>query len=278
MADRRDHPRRRLRWLAPALAAVVGCGHMPPHRGGSDASTRSSGDRAPRQLTGRQAADMKVAFGRTMEDAGNIAGAEAAYGEALKKDPRRADAHARLAVLCDQKGDLKGSAQHFAEAIRLDPRNPEVLCDRGYGLYLQRRWGDAETSLRRAIALDSRHARSHTNLGLVLARRGDRDGALAEFVRAGCDPSDARSNLGLILALEGQLPDARAAYAEALAAKPDSPAAREGLHAATVAMAGGRPDPREGGKAIARAGGGATRNDPAVQRASAELPPLPPGR
>ena len=273
----RSIPRRAVWWLAPALAvlAQAGCGHLPPRRTREPASTRLPVARTSGKVTGRQAADVQVAFGRSLEDSGNLDGAEAAYRDALKHDPHRADAQARLAVLCDRKGDTKGSALHFAAATRLDPRNPEIPCDQGYGFYLRRRWGDAEASLRRAIELDPRHARSHNNLGLVLARKGDDDGALAEFGRAGCDPADARSNLGLILAMEGRFAEAKVAYAAALAARPDSPAAREGLDAATVALAGGRPDRPAGAVAIAHAAGEATRDDPAVRRASADLPALP---
>jgi len=87
---------------------------------------------------------------------------------------------------------------------------------------------------------------------LTLARQGDREGALAEFARAGLDPADARANLALATAMEGRVDEARELYAAALAAKPDSAAALEGLRAADAALAASAP-----------------KADPAVAHASA---------
>jgi Tfp pilus assembly protein PilF len=217
------------------------------------------------KVTNRQAADVQIALGRTLEQSNRLTDAEGIYREALKKDPRRGDAHARLAVLCDRKADFKESAKHFDAAIRLNPKDPEVYCDQGYSFYVQRRWAEAETSLRKAISLEPRHARSHNNLGLVLARQGNTEGALVEFSRAGCDPSDARSNLGLILAMEGRLPESKTAYVRALELKPTSKVALEGLHAATATIS---HDPLTDKKATAQMASAAPRKDDALKRTS----------
>jgi Tfp pilus assembly protein PilF len=253
------HSRLLLTLLAPLLAAVVGCaqtsGEHPRH---ASAQLLDSGTTT--RVTRRQAADVQIAMARTLEESEQLAEAEAAYREALKRDPKRADAHHRLAVLCDRRADFKGSAKQYDEAARLDPKNPEILCDRGYSYYLQRRWADSEESLRQALKLSPRHARSHNNLGLVLGRQGKREEALVEFARAGCDRSDAQTNLGLVLALEGHFDDAAEAYQTALATKPKSPTAREGVLAATLAAKGGP---------AASTVASSPSADPAVARASA---------
>ena len=150
--------------------------------------------------------------------------------------------------------------------MKLRPKDPEILCDRGYSLYLKRRWADAEDNLKKALAVNPAHPRSHANLALVLARQGDAPASLAEFARAGCDPADARANLALILALEGHLEESKREYAIALAAKPDSARAKEGLKAATIAL-NGRADPRS----IADAGKAAPTVDPGLVRTSASM-------
>ncbi|WP_165069013.1 tetratricopeptide repeat protein [Paludisphaera rhizosphaerae] len=215
----------------------------------------------------RQTADVQVAMGRTLEQTGDFKGAEAAYREALAKDRRRGDAEARLAVLAEQAGDSKRADEHFARALKLDPRDPDLLCDHGYALYLRGEWEKAEAAYRRALAEDPRHARAHNNMGLALARKGERDAALAEFAAAGCDPADARSNLALAMAMEGRMEDARELYAEALASKPDSLPARDGLRAAGAVLASRDRPPVAGVPATATAS--ATRRDSAVARASA---------
>jgi Flp pilus assembly protein TadD len=264
-------PRRdRFRWCfltsIAALGLLAGCNQLSSRpREHSSAALLDSGPQP--KVTDRQAADIQVALGRSHEEDGRPEDAESAYRSALERDPRRADAETRLAILSDKKGDATAADKHFARALKLKPKDPEILCDQGYSLYLRRRWADAEASLRKAIALDRSHARSHTNLGLVLARRGDTEAALREFALAGCDPSDARANLGLVLALEGRLEEAKKEYRLALTAKPKSPVALEGLKAATVALTG-RADTR----ALAASGaGGSSKSDPAVSRTSADL-------
>lgn len=265
-----------IRWAlwvaAPALSLVAGCGQYRPFQPREHDSAKLLNSGPTKRVTARQQADVQVALGRSLEESGNLAEAEAAYRNAVRNDSRRADAEDRLAVLADRKGEVKESAKHFARARALEPKNPEILCDLGYSLYLQRRWAEAEECLRRAIGLSPGHARSHNNLGLVLARQEDHAGALAEFRRAGCDASDAQANLGLVLALEGNFTEARRAYSAALAAKPSSAVAGEGLRAATLALAGGRPGPPGADRALASDKRPATLGDPAVGRASALLP------
>ncbi len=226
--------------LALAAALVAGC-NQPARRPepGAAAGLLSSGPTT--KVTGRQAADVQFALGRSLEDADDPAQAEAAYRKAIASDPKRADAHARLAVVLCRKGAFEESSKEFAAALRRDPKNADILCDRGYGFYLQRRWSEAESSFAQAIATDAGHARTHNNLGLVYARQGDGDRAVAEFLRAGSDVSDAKANLGLILAMEDHVPEARKAYGEALAAKPGSPAATEGLRVLAQARGGSLP-------------------------------------
>jgi Tfp pilus assembly protein PilF len=263
-------PRREpVRWSLLASIAILGwaggCAQTTPKA--KEHSSVALLDSGPREkVTGRQAADIEIALGRSNEEEGKVEEAESAYLSALKRDPKRADAEARLAILSDKKGDAAEADKHFARALKLRPKDPEILCDQGYSLYLRRRWADSETSLRKAIALNRSLARSHNNLGLVLARRGDTEAALKEFALAGCDPADARANLGLVLALEGRLEEAKKEYRLALAAKPKSPLALEGLKAASVALAD-RAETRNLAAAGARS---SPKSDPAVSRTSTD--------
>ena len=256
---------------AAALLALIpaGCAQIsktiPEHS--SARALRGDGEV---KVTGRGAADVQFALGRSLEAADRPAEAETAYRKALENDPKRGDVHARLAILCDGKGDFEEGSDHFARALRRNPKDAELICDRGYHESIQHHLEKAEADFRKAIALEPGHARSHANLAMVLARRGDSDGALEEFARAGCEPADARANLGLVLALEGRYPDAEKAYAAALALRPDSPPASEGMRA--IAAARGRE-----GKGAVAIGDPATApsSDSRVVRASADLPPLP---
>jgi Flp pilus assembly protein TadD len=234
---RRDPIRSVMTLIFAAIATAGGCS-SPPSRPG-DHAPASILDSGPQpKITSQQTADIQFTLGRSFEDESKFDQAQAAYVAALQKDPKRGDAEHRLAILDDRKGNREGADKHFARALKLRPTDPEILCDRGYSLYLRRRWSDAEADLKKALTLDPVHPRSHANLALVMARRGDGEAALAEFARAGCDPSDARSNLGLIYAMEGHFEESKKEYALALQAKPKSALAGEGLRAATVASGG----------------------------------------
>ena len=219
------------------LGGCNGLGHRHEPRTHPSASLLDSGPMA--KVTGGQAADVQFAIGRENEAAGKLDEAEKVYRAALTKAPRRADIQARLAIVLDQKGAVADADEHFERALKLAPKDPEILTDRGYCLYLRGQGADAERSTRDALAVAPKHPRAHTNLGLILAARGDSPAALAEFGRAGLDQADARANLALALAMAGKVEAARDQYAQALAAKPSSPAAAEGLRiAAAVASKG----------------------------------------
>lgn len=177
----------------------------------------------------RQAANVQVAMGRTAEFKGDLDTAMAAYNEALKNDPHRADANQRLAVVHDRLGRFQESAAYYARALAESPGDAEIFCDKGYSFYLQRRWAEADVCLRQAIALKPKLERAHNNLGLVLARNGRLDEALAEFHAAGCQAAEAHQNLAFVLSTEGRLDEARHQYELALAANPSATTARERL-------------------------------------------------
>jgi Flp pilus assembly protein TadD len=212
-------------WLG--ACGLSGCQVMS-QTGAAGGVLPGKGDAAT-TLEPRQVADIRIAQGQVLARRGDLEQAQEALLQAVQRDPSRADAWARLAVLADQQGNFAKSEGYYRKAQALVGDNSNLSCDRGYSYYLQRRWQEAEASLRQAIALDASNRRSHNNLGLVYAHSGRPDEALAEFRSAGCSPTEAQANLAFSLALEGSWPEAQAAYERALAADPASVPARQGL-------------------------------------------------
>ncbi|MGW8256842.1 MAG: tetratricopeptide repeat protein, partial [Thermoguttaceae bacterium] len=140
----------------------------------------------------------------------------------LKNNSHRSEAYHRLAILYDQTGNATASEKNYKIALKKNPKNAELLADYGYHYYLQKRLPEAESNLRRAIALDSRLARAHNNLGLLLAITGRQNEALAEFAKAGCKEAEARSNLAFALTMRKRWSDAQQQLELALAADPHS--------------------------------------------------------
>jgi Flp pilus assembly protein TadD len=216
--------------IAVGLSVLGGCVHMEPAPASAPSPSPATPppESAPK-LTAAQVADVKIAYGRNLEKRGATDQAQAMYLEALKLDPGRADACARLAMLYDQQCKFDEASAWHHKAVTAQPKNADFHCNLGYSLYLQGKLLDAEKSLRQCLALAPEHVRGHNNLGMVLARTNRREEALAEFRRAGCTEADAQANLAYALTLENHWLEAWACYQRALVADPSSTASRRGL-------------------------------------------------
>jgi Flp pilus assembly protein TadD len=181
------------------------------------------------KLTVAQQADLQVAFARTLEKTGTGDQAIATYEDALRKDPKRADALDRLAVINARKGQFDQAVVLHKKAVALQPNNADFVCNLGYCYYLQQRWAEAEMQFRKAVELAPTHSRAMNNLGLVLARTERTKEALTAFRRAGCSEADAHSNLAFGLTLQNSYKDAQQHYARAHQLDPASGPAEKGL-------------------------------------------------
>lgn len=119
------------------------------------------------------------------------------YQDLLDQDPKHSAAWHRLAVVSAEQGELDAARDSFQQALRIAPENAELHSDYGYLCYLLQQWDEADRHLARAVALNPGFAPAHTNRGLVAARRGQTEIALAHFGRAGCSAEEARENLAL---------------------------------------------------------------------------------
>ncbi len=222
-----------MQWTAVWRAAIAGTAVVACLAGCQFAGFRQARRETPehydRPLNDRQVADVQLSLARSLELRGELEPALNAYRQVIEKDPHRAAAYWRMAVLQDRQGRVEESEALYREALKLDPKCPDLLCDYGYSLYLQRRWAESEERLRQAVALKPKHLRAHNHLGLVLAQTERADEALAEFRKAGCDVTEAHSNLAFVMTLNRRWEDARSHYELALEANPDSTVANAGL-------------------------------------------------
>jgi Tfp pilus assembly protein PilF len=213
--------------LTIGVACIAGCnslGHDSPRQ------TRSSPQSQPTgAVTPAQEADMQIALGRVAEQRGDLDEAMAAYLDALKRDKHRADAYQRIAVLYDRQGNFRQSGEMYRMALAADPGNPEIYCDMGYSLFLQRRWAESEQNFRQVIVLRPNHARAHNNLGLLLAYNHRDEEALAEYRKAGNNEAEALSNLAVTQTIAGRLDEAREQYQRIISIDESSPIARSRL-------------------------------------------------
>lgn len=122
------------------------------------------------------------------------------------------------------QGDFKGAAAAFQRVTEADPSNPDGWVNLGR-VALQE--GDNERArevLQKALALNSKLARTNFFYAKVLRQDGDYDGALQHLQTAAAQyPEDrvVRNEIGRVLFLERKYPDAVAQLQQVLAVDPE---------------------------------------------------------
>jgi tetratricopeptide (TPR) repeat protein len=119
--------------------------------------------------------------------------------------PDTAEVYNVVGAMALGQGHVSEAAKAFETALRLEPASPaarqnlgQMRLERGRALLEARRFGDAATELRQAIALLPSSAVAYNDLGVALASSNDVAAAATQFRRAvGLDPDfvEARRNL-----------------------------------------------------------------------------------
>ncbi|HJX83724.1 MAG TPA: tetratricopeptide repeat protein [Candidatus Angelobacter sp.] len=174
-----------------------------------------------------------------------------AYDKAIEFDPANADLYVVAGSVAERNGDLAGAEQRYLKAAELgNSAGTGQLVD----LYIkQKRYADAETWLRKFLALNPQNAAAQAQLGRLLAAEGKLPEAIASLEAAGTagatrelgglylenkqydkaatvfqgllgrNPEDAELHLGLGMAMEHlhKYPEAEAELIQALQRKPE---------------------------------------------------------
>ena len=167
-----------------------------------------------------------LAKAEALESQGDITQAIAAYEQVIAAYPNDGLALHRLAVCHDRGGNAAASSKLYLRAMHFKPSDPELLCDYGYSRYAHGDALQAESMLRRALQIDKNHARSHANLGLVLAKLGRKDEAIASFLKCGVSRADAEANVRNVMQQENAATEAVAMTTES-AAKTATPKVKQ---------------------------------------------------
>jgi Tfp pilus assembly protein PilF len=190
-----------------------------PKIGGQANLTADEADTPPSshgELPPKQAARACMAAAEEMQNTGRAAEAILLYEKARSHDPSLKSVAHHLAVLYDAQGDSTKSLVEYQKALECEPKNANLLSDWGYYHYERKNYAEAETALRKALAIDANHSKAQTNLGLVLAAQGRFDESFAAFSKV-VGPAAAHSNLGVLLAKQGRCEEAKQAFHQALA-------------------------------------------------------------
>ena len=146
--------------------------------------------------------DQLVAQGNALEDAGDLAGAEAAYRQAIAAAPRSARAPLNLGIVLAARGDDAGATAAYEAALALEPAHPFANYNFARLVYMRGDAARAEALLREALRGKPAFPQALVLLASVLDELGRTDEAI-EAVEAALrlQPEDAGAwyNLGVML-------------------------------------------------------------------------------
>lgn len=172
-------------------------------------------------------ADTHIASGVMLERQRDFNGAKSQYEKALAADPKSLDATNRLGKVCCKLRQFDEAAAAFRRALDIAPRSAAVRNNLGYNLMAQGNIAEAEQQFRAALAIDRDFERARVNLGVALVKQQRIADATSEFLKV-LPRETAYYNVGIVCLEEGRPDQARRAFQQALAVKPDfAPAKRQ---------------------------------------------------
>ncbi len=107
--------------------------------------------------------------------------AESHFREAIKLNPEYGNAYHWFGWFLSCRGRFDEAGQHFQESLQKDPLSLVFNASAGWGLYSARQYDQAIEQFRRTLTLEPNYPRAHFWLGQALEKKGDLEGALAEF-------------------------------------------------------------------------------------------------
>jgi len=164
------------------------------------------------------------ALGKALGLAGRNAEAIAHYEEALRLQPRFAEAQFNLANRLASIGREEEAIAHYQEALRIFPDFVDAHYNLGNHLRRVGRQAEAIAQYQEALRIDPRFAPAHDHLGNLLASLGRTQEAVAEWQETlRIEPAfvEAHYQLAIYFASQGQDEDAISQYEETLRLKPD---------------------------------------------------------
>lgn len=136
------------------------------------------------------------------ELAGRMEEAVAAYNQALRIDPRLAEAHARMILVQSSLGEEDRAIEHYHTALALDPNLADTHANYGLLLLRSERFTEARAAFDQAAAINPFQPEALASLALMFDKDGDRAAAERNYVSAlAVRPGyrEARLNYGILL-------------------------------------------------------------------------------
>ena len=186
---------------------------------------------------------VRVELSRLLALTGNMEGAAAAAGEAMRAAPDDPRPGEQLASIFADAGEADRLSSLAAALIARFPSRDKPRYFRANALLLEGRAAEAAAELRPLVSRNPHDVRAQSLLGVACATGGLRDCALAAFAAAlAADPRDTATyvNLGVFHLQAGDAAAAAGSFAIALTLDRSSAPAAQGLEEARTALAARR--------------------------------------
>ncbi len=147
----------------------------------------------------------------------------AAASEAIRRDPRDANAYYNRGNAYAASGDNERAIADYTAAIRLDPAHANAYYNRGNGYSNKGDNDRAIADYTATIRLDPGYANAYYNRGNAFSNKGDRDRAIADYAEAiRLQPANANAyfNRGNAYASNGDTDRAIADYTDVIRVDP----------------------------------------------------------
>ncbi len=164
-------------------------------------------------------ADTRFAAGQLAESQGNLDNAIAQYRAAIKLNPKHLDAMFRLGGVYVQSRRFDEAIAMWQQYIKATNDAPQAYSNLALADETAGRFDDAEKAYQAGIARDPKNQSCRVNYGLMLARRNQLDGAIAQLSTV-LSPAEIHYNLGAVCEQQGRTEEAKAYYRKALELDP----------------------------------------------------------
>lgn len=128
-----------------------------------------------------KSADAQFGLGNVLVRQNRLSEAEAAYKAALALDPNHSAAHANLGVVYYQQGNMTAAAQSFQAALRIKPNDAPTVYLLAAVRIQEGNLAEAEKLLNQAKGLDPNLPEVYYGLGVLYKLKGQKDQAIAAF-------------------------------------------------------------------------------------------------
>ncbi len=106
------------------------------------------------------------------------------YQRAVRAGAPNSELYTKLGIAQFQLGNRGAARKSFLEAVKIDPRNADALNNVGALLCVDKKYKPALHYLKQALEIDEANAAYHVNIGEAWAGLGQIDRAMTEYARA----------------------------------------------------------------------------------------------